>query len=116
MRRATGRSSEGGYAPLDLPRPDAPHRSRSFLHQLAAALVERTEGLLGRDRRADLVVVPGVLRLRRLLDLNEVGRMDLPAVDANGPLAEERIVRGHLLHLGDDFGAVVALERFHGLQ
>src|SRR2546425_11033055 len=51
-----------------------------------------------------------------LLHLDEVRRMDLAAVDADGPLAEERVVRRQLLHLGDDLGAFVALERLDGLQ
>ena len=63
-----------------------------LLHQRAVALVERAEGLLGRDRRADLVVVPRRLRLGRLLDLEQVGGVDLAAVGADRPLAEQRIV------------------------
>src|SRR5262245_14573603 len=51
-----------------------------LLHERAVTLVEGAEGLLGGDGRADLVVVPGVLGLRRLLDLDQVGRVDLAAV------------------------------------
>src|SRR5881628_3060032 len=72
---------------------------RLFLDELAPSLVERPERLLGRDGRLDLVVVPRVLRLGRLLHLDEVRRMDLAAVDADGPLAEERVVGRQLLHL-----------------
>src|SRR5262249_38087931 len=105
-------------APLttSAPRPGSVAPARLFLNELASALIERPESLLRGDRCADLVVVPWVLRLRRLLDLNEIRGMDLAAVDANRPLAEERIVGRHLLHLGDDLGALVALERLHGLQ
>ena len=54
--------------------------SSLLLHQLASAVGERAERLLGRNRRADLVVVPRLLRLRRLLDLDEVRRVYLAAV------------------------------------
>src|SRR5215470_5916440 len=87
-----------------------------LLHQRALALVERAEGLVGGNGRADLVVVPRRLRLRGLLHLHEIGGMDLASVHPNRSLAEERIVGGHLLHLGDDLGPVVALEGFHRLQ
>ena len=42
--------------------------------------------------------------------------MDLAAVHADRPLAEERIVGGRLLHLGDDLGPVVGLGRLHRLE
>ena len=42
--------------------------------------------------------------------------MNLPPIDADGALAEERVVGRDLLHLRDDLGAVVALERLHRLQ
>src|SRR5215471_11512757 len=87
-----------------------------LLHQWALALVERPECLVGGNGRADLVVVPRRFRFRGLLHLHEVGGMDLAPVHANHALAEERIVGGHLLHLGDDLGAVVALERLHRLE
>src|SRR5881628_2710700 len=59
-------------APLADPgsRP-APVAPRLFLDELATTLVEWPERLLDRDGRADLVVVPRVLRLGRLLDLDE---------------------------------------------
>src|SRR5882724_10466085 len=75
-------------APLTVPRPALGPAAKLLFDELAATLIERTERLLGRDRRADLVVVPGILRLRRLLDLDEVRRVNLAAVDANRPLAE----------------------------
>src|SRR5713101_9257013 len=104
-------------APLAAPGPrPAPAAPRLFLDELAPSLVEWPERLLGRDGRLDLVVVPRVFRLGWLLHLDEVRRMDLAAVDADGPLAEERVVRRQLLHLGDDLGAFVALERLDSLQ
>src|SRR6266545_8283547 len=107
-------SSEGGYAPLGLPRPDTPHRSRtcarSLLNEGAVALVQGTEGLVGGRGRADLVVVPGAFGLRRLLDLEEVHGVDLAAVGPDAALAEHGIVGGQLLHLRDDLGAVVVLQ------
>jgi hypothetical protein len=43
----------------------------------AVALVHRTERLIGRDRGANLVVVVRTLGLGRLLDFEQVGRVDL---------------------------------------
>src|SRR5262245_65988670 len=90
------------------PRPRQP--ASLFLDELTSALIKRAERLIGGNSRADLVVIPRVLRLRRLLDLDEVRGMNLAPVDANRPLATEWIVGRHLLHLGDDLGAAVALE------
>src|SRR5437773_691199 len=42
-----------------------------LLNQLAAAVLLGTERLLRRDRGADLVVVPGPLRFRRLLHFEQ---------------------------------------------
>src|SRR5207245_4059672 len=96
--------------------PLAPAQRELLLDELAPTLVERTKRLLGGNGRADLVVVPRVLRLGRLLHLDQVRRMDLAAVDTNRPLAEERIVGRQLLHLRDDLRALVALQRLDGLQ
>src|SRR5688572_26881798 len=85
-----------------------PPGSFLLLHEGAVALVDGAEGLLGRDRRARLVVVPRAFGLGRLLHLEEIGGVDLAAVGADAALAEQRIVRRHLLHLRDDLGAVVA--------
>src|SRR5664279_3331523 len=87
-----------------------------LFHQRAVAILQRPERLVGRDRRADLVVVPRALRFRRLLDFDQVRRMDLAAVDADRALAEQRIVGRHFLHLGHDLGAVVALQRLDRLE
>src|SRR5262244_2084353 len=111
--------TRAAWSPHPSPCPDLPTAQSPrelLLHELAPTQVERAESLLRGDRRADLVVIPGILRLGRLLDLDEICGVDLATVDANSPLAEERIVGRHLLHLGDDLGAVVALERLDGLQ
>ena len=78
--------------------------------------VHRPEGLVGRDRGADLVVVARALRLGRLLHLEQVGRVDLAAVGADRALAEQRVVGRHRLHLRDDLGAVVGLGGLDRLQ
>src|ERR1700752_1399613 len=51
-----------------------------LFHQRAVALIDRPERLFGRDRRADLVVVPRVLGLERLLHPDQKPRMDLSTV------------------------------------
>src|SRR5207249_7257816 len=102
--------------PPSRPPAPGPAATRLLLHELTAPLIQRPERLLSGDSCADLVVVPRVLGLGGLLHLDEIRRMNLAAVDTNRPLAEERVVRRHLFHLGDDLGAVVALERLDGLQ
>src|SRR3989442_5579807 len=100
-----------GFAP-----PLAPAQRGLLLDELAPTLIERTKSLLGRNGRADLVVIPRVLRLGRLLHLDQVRRVDLAAVDTNRPLPEERSVGRQLLYLRDDPGALVTLQRLDGLQ
>src|SRR5438034_9882766 len=110
--------TRAAWSPHPSPTPDLPGCpvATLFLDELAPALIERPERLLGGNGRADFVVIPRVLGLGRLLDLDEICGMDLAAVDADRPLAEARIGGRRLLHLGDDLGAVVALERLDGLQ
>src|SRR5438270_4588967 len=50
---------------------------RRLLHQRTLARIERAEGLVRGNGRADLVVIPRVLRFRGLLHLDEIRRMDL---------------------------------------
>src|SRR6266571_2361115 len=89
----------------------APAAQRSWtdasFHERALAILQRAEGLIRGDRRADLVIVPGTFRLGGLFRLEQICRMDLAAVGANHALAEQRIIGRHLLHLGDDLGAVI---------
>src|SRR5262245_33618544 len=61
----------------------------SALHQRAAAFGQRAEGFVRRNGGAELVVVPRSLRLRRLLDLEQIHRVDLAAVGAHRALAEQ---------------------------
>src|ERR1700676_5274433 len=70
-----------------------------FLQQGALAFGERRERLVARNRADQLVEVPGGLGFRRLLDLEQIGRMDGAAVGLNLALAEQRIVGRHRLHL-----------------
>src|SRR5215510_5853701 len=70
--------------------------SGSAPHQRATALGERPERLVLRDGGAHFVIVPGTLRFRRLLDLEQIHRVDLAAVRAHGTLAEQRVVGRHL--------------------
>src|ERR1700704_5877173 len=86
-----------------------------LLHQRALAFAERPCSLLRRDRRDQLVVIPGILRFFGLLDLEQIGRKHLATVGANGALAEQDVVGRQLLHLGDDLGAVMRITS-HRLQ
>src|SRR6187200_2278828 len=73
-----------------------------LLHERTVALVQRSEGLLRRNGRAQLVVVPRRLGLRGFLHLEEVGGVDLAAVGPDGPFAEQGVVGRRRLHLLDD--------------
>src|SRR5262245_20865099 len=76
--------------------PTSPHRSA--FHQRAAAFGQGAKSLVRRDRGAQFVIVPRGLRFRRLLDLEEIHRMDFSAVGPHDAFAEELIVGRHLLH------------------
>src|SRR5258706_5040495 len=89
----------------------------SRLQKITAALAKRTPRLLWRNRLDDFVVVPGIFRLVRLLDLKQVHIVQLPAIGADRSLAEQRIIRRQLLHLVHDSLAVGrAFEGIHGAQ
>src|SRR5215470_9888178 len=74
--------------------------------QRTPAILEWTERFVGGNRRAQLEVIPGILRLRRFFYFVEVHVMNVATVDAYHPLAVERIVSRNLLHLGDHSSAV----------
>src|SRR5580765_1688361 len=79
-----------------------PPRGRApglLLHQGAIPLIDRPERLGGGNGRAQLVVVPRRLGLRRLLHLEEVHVVDLAPVRPDRPLPEQRVVGRRLLHL-----------------
>src|SRR5258707_4512048 len=107
------RSSAAGRIPKNWPAA-----SSLLLDQRALTLAERPRGFFRRDRRDELVVIPRIFRFLRLLHLKQVGGQQLAAVDADGALAEQRIVGRQLLHLGDDLGAVmrIASHRLKGLE
>src|SRR5262245_9218588 len=71
----------------------------SAADQRTAALSEGPERLRGRDRRAQLVVVPGMLRLVGPLHLEQIHVVNFAAVGTNAALTEQRVVRRHVLHL-----------------
>ena len=79
-----------------------PPGRRSFAtpiaHQRAAALRQRTEGLVCRNRRHGLVDVPRPFELVRRFHLEQVHGMDLAAVRPDRAFAEQRIVGRHRLH------------------
>src|SRR6187551_3373163 len=65
-------------------------------HQRATALLDRTKRLVRRNGGADLVEVTGIFGFRRLLHLEQIGRMHLASIGADGALAKQRIVGWHL--------------------
>src|ERR1051325_7231667 len=62
----------------------------SAAHQRAVAVLERTERFIRRNGRAQVIEVARILRLGWLLHLEQIGRVDLAAVGADGALAEQR--------------------------
>ena len=92
--------------------------TRSLLHQRALAGLRAAWPRLPARWSRPACNSPTVLRLLRLLHLEQIGRDDAAAVGAQRALAEQRIVGRHLLHLGDDLGAVmrIAAERVQRLQ
>src|SRR5688572_22214603 len=105
--------AESGWGGAPCPSP----KRLALLHERAIALVDGTEGLRGRDGRAELIVVPRLLGLLGLLHLEEVHVVHLAAVGADGALAEQAVVGGRGLHLLDHGLAVgVALLGLERLQ
>src|SRR5205809_8076347 len=89
-----------------------------LLYQRTGALRKRPEGLLSGGRSDQLVIVPRSLGFGRLLDLEQIGWVDLAAILADRALAEQRIVGRHFLHFRDDLCAimVIAAHRFERLE
>ena len=79
-----------------------PLPTRLLFYKRAVALINWAEGLISRNGRAELVIVPLALALLRRLHLEEIHRMDLAAICANLTLAEEPVIGRRRLHLGDD--------------
>jgi len=66
---------------------DRPRR-RLLLDQRALAFAERAGGFFRRDGRDQFVIVPGIFRFLRLLDLEQIGWKHLAAVGSDGALAK----------------------------
>src|ERR1700694_3431027 len=58
-----------------------------FLDQRTLAFAERPRGLLRRDRRDQLVVIPRIFGFLGLLHLKQIGRKHLATVGAHGALS-----------------------------
>src|ERR1700739_717161 len=88
----------------------------SLLDQRTARRRQRLEGLLARNRRDQLVVVPLTFRFGRLLHLEQVHVVHHAAVVADAPVLREEVVHRRLLHLRHHFLRVVAVDRLDRLQ
>src|SRR5215208_1384973 len=114
MRRSRRSSRKGADAGLTV---GVRVWNRSALvDERALALVQGPERLFGRNGGEHLVEVPLALGLFGLLHLVEIHRVNGAAVDADGALAEERVVDRDFPHLGHDLLAILALQGFDGLQ
>src|SRR5258707_15289124 len=68
-----------------------------LLYQRTSAFRKRSEGLLSRGGSDQLVVIPRPFGFGRLLDLEQIGRVNLAAGRADRARAEQRIVGRHRL-------------------
>src|SRR4051812_2723526 len=87
-----------------------------WLHQRAAALVQRTEGLVARHGGEQLVKVPLTFGLRRLLHLEQVHVMHHAAVDADLTVLGEEVVDRSGAHLLHDLRCLVSADGLDRLQ
>src|SRR3984957_3717595 len=87
-----------------------------FGEKRAATLAHRPERLLARNDLEELVVVPGIMRLLGLLDLDQVHVVHHPTVGAEEAAIGEEIMDRHVAHLGDDGLGLVAAERVDSLK
>src|SRR5262245_13079706 len=93
------------------------HATRSALDERTSTFGHRTKCLIGRDRGAQLVVIPRALGLLGFLYLEQVHWVDLAAVCANLALTEKLVVGWRRFHFFNDRLAVgVALESLDCLQ
>src|SRR6516162_4246143 len=88
--------SEGGSSDQDI----------LFRYQRAAALIEWSERLLGRNRCRHFEHIPLVLGFVGGLDLQQIHGMDRAPVRPDHNVAKQRIVVRALLHRGNDGAAV----------
>src|SRR5665647_1367304 len=80
-RPATSSASAFNEMPGDCSPGDFGSRPRSaLLDQRANALLQRDKCLLRRNGGDELVVIPRIFRFRRLLHLEQIGRVNLSAV------------------------------------
>src|ERR1700687_6430997 len=100
----TRRHRAGGQPPL-------------LLYQWTGTFRKRSESLLSRGRANQLVIIPRPLGFGWLLDLEQIGRVNLAAIRTDRALAEQGIVGRHFLHFRDDLCAIVriAAPRFERL-
>src|SRR6476469_5276643 len=82
-----------------------------FGEERAATLAHWPERLLARNGLEDLVVVPGIVRLLGLLNLDQVHVMHHPTIGTEEAAIGEEIMDGHVAHPGDDGLGLVAAER-----
>src|SRR6266481_7255612 len=86
---------------------------RSALDQRALVGAGKLEGLLARNDRDLLVVIPRAFGFRRLLDLEQIHVAHEGAVLADLPVLCHEIVDRGRLHLFDDGWAIVAAGGFY---
>src|SRR4051794_16449321 len=119
--RAELGSIELGCGAIDTRRgPDKPRprrlSSRESLGQVAAAVLQREEGLLAWDRREHLVIIPWAFAFGRRLHLEELHVMHHAAVRQNVTAAREEIVDRHFVHFLYHGVAIRTAGRLHRFQ
>src|SRR5579862_814454 len=80
--------------------------------QRTITVLQRAERFVRRNRGALSVIVTRIFGLFGLLHFEEIGGMNLAAIGADRALAEQRVVRWHLLHFSNDDLAVFGAFEF----
>src|ERR1700733_12880731 len=87
-----------------------------LLDQGTSALIERPECLVARHRLHDLEIVPWLLRLFRLLHLEQIHIAQHPAVNTQMPVLGHEIIDRHLAHLRHHLVRVLVAQRLDRLE
>ncbi len=103
-----------GASPAGIARAGDGHRL--LLVQRAAVGGGRAEGVVAGDGLHQLVVIPGLFRFSRGLDLLQVHVVDHQAARAHEAILHIHVVDFHLAHFGHDLGAIGRARGLHRLQ
>src|ERR1700732_5086186 len=93
-----------------------PLTSTTSLHQRTTAVGDRPECLLGGNSRNQLVIVVRIFRFFRLLDFEQIHRVDDAPILTDRDVAEQFVLAFKLLHLRYDVLGMVASGCRHRIE